>query len=87
MRLEYSVITSELIDLGGKESFIRTDNTQCPFDLAHINLGWNGSCNGYYLPDAFDLTERKYQDYAEPNEYGTGNHVYDLDVGYIVYGM
>lgn len=87
LRLEYSIVTSELIDLGGHDTFVRIDNTQCSFDLAHINLGWDGFCDGYYLPDAFDLTERKYQDYAEPNESGSGNYVYDLNVGYIVYGM
>ena len=87
LRLEYTVITTELINIDIDNPYLLTDYTQRSFDLAHINLGWNGFCDGYYLPDAFDLTTRKYQDYAEPNESGTSNRVYDLNVGYIVYNM
>ena len=87
LRLEYSVITTEYDHTGIENIYFRNDYTQHSFDLAHINLGWNGFCDGYYLPDAFDLTKRKYQDYAEPNESGSSNHVYDLNVGYIVYNM
>ncbi|MBR5105805.1 MAG: hypothetical protein IKU93_05145, partial [Alistipes sp.] len=56
------------------------------FDLVHINLGWGGYCDGYYLLDAFDLSESRYKEYAEEGDYGIANgYVYDLNVGYTIY--
>ena len=88
LRLEYSVISSDIIGPGLENPAVFIDTTQLKFDLVHINLGWKGSCDGYYLPDAFDLTKKKYEEYAELNDYpSTSQHVYDLNIGYTVYDM
>lgn len=88
LRLEYSIITAELINIDIENSYIKTDYTQRSFDLAHINLGWNGICDGYYLPDAFDLTNDKYREYAEAGDIGGySSYVYDLNVKYLIYDL
>ena len=57
-------------------------------DLVHINFGWNGRCDGYYLPDAIDLTEAKYAEYAEDADIVlTSYRVYNLNIGYIIYSL
>lgn len=86
LRLEYSWITAELTDTIIGNPTLLTDNIQRNFDLVHINLGWGGYCDGYYLLDAFDLSESSYKEYAEEGDYGTADgYVYDLNVGYTIY--
>lgn len=89
LRLEYTVLgfsTSE----GLPENVLgnRRDNFQYNFDLVHVNFGWDGECDGYYLPDAFDLTEDKYHEFAEENDINaTMPRIYDLDVKYLIYNL
>ena len=81
LRLEYSVLSFEI-----QEFATITDNIQYRFDLVHVNFGLEGLCDGYYLPDAFDLTQDKYSEYTEENDIDyDGNRVYDLNVEYLKY--
>ena len=53
-----------------------------------VNFGWGGSCDGYYLPDAFDLNADKYREYAEDNDDPSNmSYVYDLDILYTIYRL
>ena len=83
LRLEYSTVAVE-----GSMSGSTVINRQYNFDLVHVNFGWSGQCDGYYLPDAFDLNADKYREYAEPNdeEYEKQN-VYDLNFKYLIYEL
>ena len=87
LRLEYSLLfsNSSEIDPGIRSNL---NNVQYNFDLVHVNFGWNGENDGYYMPDAFNLTEDKYREYAENNDvehYST--KVYDLNVRYLIYDL
>ena len=88
LRLEYSITTTEFVDpIFGEPSFV-TDNTQRIFDLTHVNFGWNGENDGYYLPEAFDLTTDKYREYAEEGDIDIYKpKVYDLNVQYLTYDL
>ena len=56
------------------------------FDLVHVNFGWGGQSDGYYLPDAFDLNADKYREYAEMYDSESYmSYVYDLDVQYVIF--
>lgn len=66
----------------------RPDSFQRNFDLVHVNFGWDGLCDGYYLPDAFDLTEEKYLEYAEEGDLrGISSYVFDIGVSYLIYDL
>lgn len=81
LRLEYSVLRFVAQDLG-----VITDNVQEQFDLVHVNFGQDGLYDGYYLPDAFDLTQDKYREYAEDNDTGEDTIcVYNLNVEYLIF--
>lgn len=82
LRLGYSILGySKINEIAG-----RPDNFQHNLDLVHVNFGWDGRCDGYYLPDAFDLTEDKYREYAEENDIdANSSYVYDLNVSYLIY--
>lgn len=81
LRLEYSVLSFNV-----QEPATTNDNIQNRFDLVHVNFGSGGLCDGYYLPDAFDLTRDKYREYAEENDIDYDrNCVYDLNVEYLIY--
>ncbi|MBE6197774.1 MAG: hypothetical protein E7141_03745 [Rikenellaceae bacterium] len=83
LRLEYSTVNAD-IGMNGTSIINRQHN----FDLVHVNLGWKGDNDGYYLPDAFDLTEDKYREYAELNDKEDATqYVFDLNVNYIIYEM
>ena len=87
LRLEYSLLFGNSEDIAPD---IRSslDNVQYHFDLVHINLGWNGQCDGYYLPGAFDLTEDKYREYAEEHDTeSASSSVFDLNVKYLTYSL
>lgn len=66
----------------------RPDSFQHSFDLVHVNFGWGGNGDGYYLPDAFDLTNNEFFDYAEEedNPYVSTRN-YNLGVGYLIYDL
>ncbi len=88
LRLEYSLLQYKAIDVSVGETILQEDNVQRNFDLAHINFGWNGWYDGYYLPDAFDLTQNKYEEYAEENDNsGIAQYVYDMNVKYLIYDL
>lgn len=87
LRLEYS-----LLGYRQGEIIIRStsmnDNTQHTFDLVHVNFGWRGENDGYYLPDAFDLTADEYREYAEEGDIDIYKpKVYDLNVQYLTYNL
>ena len=89
LRLEYSIavtkhISDELVGgIGYKRDLIRYH-----FDLVHVNFGWEGRCDGYYLPDAFDLTKTKYKEYSEESDSNDLlPYVFDLDVEYLTYEL
>ena len=88
LRLEYSIMGSIAGEATPSIKSSTTENLQYNFDLVHINLGWNGNGDGYYLPDAFDLTSDKYKEYIEDNDNTTYySYVYDLNVGYLIYDI
>lgn len=66
----------------------RSDNVQHKFDLVHVNFGWNGTCDGYYLPGAFDTTSNEFNEYAESNDIDViRSYDYSLNVYYITYDL
>ena len=83
LRLEYSQVKVNATTDGASIT-----NTQRNFELVHVNFGWDGRCDGYYIPEAFDLNADEYREYAEPEdqEYAT-EKVYDLNVTYLIYEM
>ena len=86
LRLEYNLLMRTPME--GTPEILRQDNTQIQFDLAHINLGWNGLCDGYYLPDAINLTEDKYHEYAESDDdTDLLPYIYDLNLKYLIYRL
>ena len=58
------------------------------FDLLHINLGWGGSCDGYYLPGSFDLSSNEFGEYDEENDgSNTAQQIYDIAVVYYMFDL
>lgn len=90
LRLEYSILSliPDDDDNSSLTGWSQFDNVQYRFDLVHVNFGWNGSYDGYFLLGAFDLTEDEYHDYAEENDIPyTTTIVYDLNVDYLKYDI
>lgn len=84
LRLEYSLLTFKQISV--EQPAVIQDNVQHNFDLVHVNFGWGGQSDGYYLPDAFDLNADKYREYAEMYDSESYmSYVYDLDVQYVIF--
>ena len=86
LRLEYSSVSVDG-NMSGNTTII---NRQHNFDLVHVNFGWYGQNDGYYLPDAIDLTTEKYIEYAEPDDdadAGAKQAVYDLNIEYLIYEL
>ena len=80
LRLEYSQVKVDATN--------GIINSQRNFDLVHVNFGWDGRCDGYYLPDAFDLTTDRYREYEESgDEEYEMQYVFDLNVTYLIYDM
>ena len=79
LRLEY---THTVFNVG------QINHTQNRYDLLHINFGWGGACDGYYLPGAFNTSSNKYDDYKENNDIDVNSsYNYNLGVHYIVYDL
>lgn len=38
------------------------------FDLVHVNFGWGGKSDGYYIPRSFDVSNHEFDDYQEDND-------------------
>ena len=89
LRLEYSVLSLLPNDNNeGLQGWNKIDNVQYNFDLVHVNFGWNGNYDGYFLLGAFDLTEDVYHEYAEENDHSyTTPIIYDLNVNYLIYDL
>lgn len=88
LRLEYSLIGYKHIETSPGVLQRIQDYIRRNFDLVHVNLGREGECDGYYLPDAFDLSEDKYREYAEDNDRRGGSYaVYNLNVQYLIYDI
>ena len=88
LRLEYSLLGFSQVEVLPGVQELREDNFQHRMDLVHINFGWDGRSDGYYLPDAIDLTEAKYAEYAEDGDIvGTMNRVYNLNLEHIMYTL
>ena len=63
-------------------------NTQNRYDLLHINFGWGGQGDGYYLPGAFNVASNTYDDYREENDIDVNwSRNYSIEVKYIVYDL
>lgn len=57
-------------------------------DLVHVNFGWNGICDGYYLPTAFNLSTSSNDEYVEDNDIlAHGNYNFNIDVAYVLYNL
>lgn len=88
LRLEYSLIKFDAVEISPGVMDRIEDNLQRTIDLVHVNFGWGGYCDGYYLPDAFDLNADKYREYAEEDDDPSNiSYVYDLNVHYVVYSL
>lgn len=62
---------------------------QLTTDYVHCNMGYEGKCDGYYVLDMFDLSERKYDSDLEP-DYGdktdtTYYYKFDRDLETLIY--
>ena len=84
LRLEY---TYSIVASAGAGSINITDGRD-QFDLVHINFGWSGSADGYYLPGAFNIASDEFDDYYEDNDSPSNmNRNYNLNVAYILYEL
>lgn len=64
------------------------DYNRSQFDLVHVNFGWNGSCDGYYIPGTFDLSTGEFDEYTEENDaVGTKPYIYKYVVEYLTYDL
>lgn len=87
LRLQYTYSSWEPVSDGG-ESIFREEKRQRMFDLLHINLGWGGSCDGYYLPGSFDLSSNEFGEYDEENDGSyTAQRNYDINVVYYMFDL
>ncbi|MBQ8366872.1 MAG: C10 family peptidase [Alistipes sp.] len=85
LRLQYTlnVVTGAL-----GSSSLRVDNVQHKLDLVHVNFGWDGEGDGYYLPGAFDVASDKFDEFREENDLDSNmERNYNLNVSYIVYEL
>ncbi len=86
LRLQYT-FTSYTNNNQGVSNLIENYN-QHRFDLVHINFGWNGNCDGYYLPGVFDSTKNEFIDYREDEDMPTvGEYFYDIVFCYLMYEL
>ncbi|MBR3892802.1 MAG: C10 family peptidase [Alistipes sp.] len=87
LRLQYTHSSLEAVSDGG-ETIFREEKRQRMFDLLHINLGWGGSCDGYYLPGSFDLSSNEFGEYDEENDgSNTVQQIYDIAVAYYMFDL
>ncbi len=79
LRLEYSQ--------SGGSVFIET--SRFCFNLAHVNFGYGGNYDGYYLLDGFDMTATEFDDYVEEgdNPKPSLNRNYNLSIRCIPFNL
>lgn len=88
LRLEYSVLAYLMVEEAPGLIHRKPDNLQFNFDLVHVNFGYEGDLDGYYLPGAFDSSRDEFRDYAEENdEKNRSGYVYNMNVEYLIYDM
>ena len=82
MKLEYTY-DSNTISIGGSVTELKGQ-----FDLVHVNFGWNGNSDGYYLPQSFNITSDEFRKYMEENDVPTYyNYNFDMGVYYVMYDI
>jgi hypothetical protein len=87
LRLQYTQSIIDNITVDGTTIY-RDDYKQYSFDLLHINFGWNGAADGYYLPGAFDLTSDEFGGYREDEDIDVDmDRNYNLRVRYMFYEL
>ncbi len=86
VRLQYTTILLGASTIGGNQA--ENDYRQDTFDLVHVNFGWSGACDGYYLLNAFDVSSNEFDDYNEDDdiEYNL-NYKFNLNVNYTTYNL
>lgn len=64
-----------------------TSNRQ-QFDLVHVNFGWNGKSDGYYLPTSFNISAEAFREYIEENDISIYyNYNFASGIRYIIYEL
>lgn len=64
-----------------------TPNRQ-QFDLVHVNFGWNGKSDGYYLPTSFNISAEAFREYIEENDISIYyNYNFASGIRYIIYEL
>ena len=87
LRLQYTNDIVGNVTVNGQTS-IGVDHVQYKFDLLHINFGWSGTGDGYYLPGAFDTSSDTFDEYKEENDSDTSmNRNYNLNVRYVTFEL
>ena len=87
LRLQYTIVFSDWVQSGGVYSKKNSYMQRC-FDLVHVNFGWGGSSDGYYLAGAFDIRSNEYDDYYEDNDNPNSSiYNFNLYVDYTVYDL
>lgn len=86
LRLEYTCLTYHMT--GGINQPAMPNPIQRQFDLVHVNFGWGGSSDGYYLPHAFDISDSEFDDYYESNDIvNNTDRNYNMYVHYMMYNL
>lgn len=87
LRLQYTRNVVDGFNIDGNMIF-RDDNIQYMLDLVHVNFGWDGEGDGYYLPGAFDVASDKFDEYQEENDLESNmQRNYNINVSYIMYEL
>lgn len=63
------------------------DINRIQFDLVHVNFGYGGDCDGYYIPGAFDMTETEFDEWADEGDYASDimSRNYNFDIWQIFF--
>ena len=79
LRLEY---TGDVIN------GLNINNQRFQFDLVHVNFGWSGKSDGYYIPTSFNITEDEYRKYIENTDISVYyNYDFSSNINYIIYEL
>jgi hypothetical protein len=62
MHIRYTIITYNNVSIIGSEDS-DTSTTYEDYYYVHLNWGWGGHCNGYFIFDLFDTSKAKMYDY------------------------
>lgn len=84
-RVDYCVTYDGFANEIGREEIRRI-----PTDYVHCNMGANGACDGYYVLDIFDLTDRRSSSEMEPgcgDVVGDSEYIFDTDLKALTYSF